>query len=113
MLLLEMFTGKAPTDDTFRSGINLKKYVKMALPELVLDIVDASLLSSEVNEASDDAQSLADCLSSLLRIGLSCSTELPAMRPEIREITWPLQTIRNRAAKLGMKGDQPGPSDCG
>ena len=36
ILLLEMFTGKMPTDDMFQDGLNLHNYVKMALPEFFM-----------------------------------------------------------------------------
>ncbi|CAK9163370.1 unnamed protein product [Ilex paraguariensis] len=33
ILLLEIFTGKRPTDDMFNNGLNLHNFVKMAIPE--------------------------------------------------------------------------------
>ena len=33
ILVLEMFTGRRPTDDMFKDGLNLHKFVKMALPK--------------------------------------------------------------------------------
>jgi serine/threonine protein kinase len=31
ILLLEMFTGKRPTDDMFKDGLNIHKFIAMAL----------------------------------------------------------------------------------
>nr|XP_048323064.1 probable LRR receptor-like serine/threonine-protein kinase At3g47570 [Ziziphus jujuba var. spinosa] len=42
--LLELFTGKRPTDDMFKDGLSIHKFVEMALPNHVVDIVDPSLL---------------------------------------------------------------------
>ncbi|XP_028955872.1 probable LRR receptor-like serine/threonine-protein kinase At3g47570 [Malus domestica] len=47
ILLLEMFTGKRPTGDMFQGFSNLHNYVKAALPELVLDIVDPVLIQEK------------------------------------------------------------------
>jgi serine/threonine protein kinase len=42
-LLLEMITGKRPTDSMFEDGIGLHNYVKMALPDRVLQVADPTL----------------------------------------------------------------------
>ncbi|KAB2630502.1 LRR receptor-like serine/threonine-protein kinase [Pyrus ussuriensis x Pyrus communis] len=44
ILLLEMFTGKTPTDDMFIEGLSIYKFAAMALPDHVMDVVDPSLL---------------------------------------------------------------------
>jgi serine/threonine protein kinase len=43
ILLLEMFTGKRPTDDMFQDGLNLHNYVEIALPGRVTEVVDPML----------------------------------------------------------------------
>nr|BAD25047.1 hypothetical protein [Oryza sativa Japonica Group] len=45
ILLLEMFTGKRPTGTEFKEALSLHNYVKMALPDNVIDIADQHLLS--------------------------------------------------------------------
>ncbi|GFY99126.1 leucine-rich repeat protein kinase family protein [Actinidia rufa] len=44
ILLLEMFTGKRPTDDMFQDGLNLHNYVKMAFTYRVGEVADPLLL---------------------------------------------------------------------
>ncbi|CAL5414347.1 unnamed protein product [Camellia sinensis] len=44
ILLLGMFTGKKPTDDMFKDHLNLHNFVKNALPERVMEIVDPYIL---------------------------------------------------------------------
>ncbi|XVF24094.1 hypothetical protein REPUB_Repub13aG0097700 [Reevesia pubescens] len=44
ILLLEMFTGKRPTDEMFKENLNLHKFVKTALPNRVAEITDPILL---------------------------------------------------------------------
>lgn len=40
ILLLEIFTGKYPTDNMFQDTLTLHEISKMALPERVMEIVD-------------------------------------------------------------------------
>ena len=44
ILLLEMFTGKRPTDSIFQDNLSLHDFVEVALPERIIDIVDPVLL---------------------------------------------------------------------
>ncbi|PRQ57065.1 putative protein kinase RLK-Pelle-LRR-XII-1 family [Rosa chinensis] len=44
ILLLEMFTGKRPTDNMFQGTLNLHNLEKAALPERLVDIVDTTLV---------------------------------------------------------------------
>ncbi|KAK9155013.1 hypothetical protein Sjap_002493 [Stephania japonica] len=46
ILLLEMMTGRRPTDEMFDDGVNLHIFAKMAIPERVIQIVDPELLTS-------------------------------------------------------------------
>ncbi|KAM7473913.1 hypothetical protein LguiB_021156 [Lonicera macranthoides] len=52
VLLLEMFTGRRPTDDMFKDGLNLHNYIKAALQEqAIMQILDQTLLAiGEVEE---------------------------------------------------------------
>ena len=43
ILLLEMFTGKRPTDNEFGEAIGLRKYVQMSLPDSMAGIIDHQL----------------------------------------------------------------------
>ncbi|KAL5703674.1 non-specific serine/threonine protein kinase [Ranunculus cassubicifolius] len=107
-LLLEMFTGKMPTNEMFKDGLNLYDFVSLALPDHVSEIVDASLFSetdgveeegeigepSNVNE-SEEAPALSrrtmqlkrlDCLITVLTIGLSCCAPLPQDRAVVIDV---------------------------
>ncbi|XP_048446455.1 probable LRR receptor-like serine/threonine-protein kinase At3g47570 isoform X1 [Pyrus x bretschneideri] len=95
ILLLEMLTGKRPTDEMFKDGLNLHKFVQIALPELVEEICDPVLLqikesstrsngSSNRNQVQDDQrQRVRKCLVIMARIGVACSADLPRERMDI------------------------------
>ncbi|RWR80225.1 putative LRR receptor-like serine/threonine-protein kinase [Cinnamomum micranthum f. kanehirae] len=53
ILLLEMFTGKKPTDEIFNGSLSLHQFAKLALPERVMEIVDQRLLSVEAEAVNE------------------------------------------------------------
>ncbi|RWR84516.1 LRR.XII-like protein [Cinnamomum micranthum f. kanehirae] len=79
ILLLEIFTGKKPTDEIFNGGLSLHQFAKLALPERVMEIVDQNLLSIEVeglNESQTHTNAnrkLEKCLISTITVGVACS----------------------------------------
>lgn len=88
ILLLEMFTEKRPTDDIFKDGLDLYNFVyEMNSPEQVMMIIYPSL-----NEENRD---LTECLISIFRIGLKCSTTLPTDRMNMNEVMRELLHIKD------------------
>ncbi|CAL5373621.1 unnamed protein product [Camellia sinensis] len=57
ILLLEMFTGKRPTDNMFNDSLSLHNFAKMALPEQVVSVVDPTLIQQrEIGEGSSSVK---------------------------------------------------------
>lgn len=77
ILVLEMFTGKKPTDEIFTENLSLHQFAKMASPERVMEIVDPCLRNiehlSKIQEHANIRGTLAKCLVSIFKIGVSCS----------------------------------------
>ncbi|GKV22634.1 hypothetical protein SLEP1_g32488 [Rubroshorea leprosula] len=102
ILVLEMMTGKRPTDSLFEGGLNLHNYAKTALPDQVMEIADPKLLH-EAQAATINSQirvqarynSLRDCLISMIRIGVACSVESPQDRMTTSAVLTELHMIRN------------------
>ncbi|PRQ58164.1 putative protein kinase RLK-Pelle-LRR-XII-1 family [Rosa chinensis] len=93
ILLLEMFTGKRPTDHMFSDGLNLHNYVKTALPECVSEISKSLALqegTASVVEAhrqlSVTPQKIEECLTLIFGIGIACSTDSPTNRKDISQL---------------------------
>eukprot|EP00257_Ricinus_communis_P008835 XP_002526891.3 putative receptor-like protein kinase At3g47110 [Ricinus communis] len=97
ILLLEIFTARRPTDGMFQGELNLHNFCRMALPERVRDIVDPLLLPEE-----NTGERVQNCLASVLRIGLSCSTETPRDRMEIRNAVRELHLVKNAYEREGI-----------
>ncbi|KAJ9159049.1 hypothetical protein P3X46_024580 [Hevea brasiliensis] len=102
ILLLEMFTGKRPTDDMFKENLSLHSFVKRFLPEQVKQIIDPNLFEAQLNAHSNynfrksGNDIFIECLISILEIGISCSTESPQERMNISDVVAQLSSIRNK-----------------
>ncbi|KAA8534093.1 hypothetical protein F0562_031714 [Nyssa sinensis] len=108
ILLLDMSTGKRPTSEMFIDGRRLHKLSKMVLPERVMEIADPCLQLEESNEATRNTEiqivlraKMKECLISLVRIGVACSTESPSERMNIKDIVTELSSIKE--VFLGVK----------
>lgn len=95
ILLLEMFTGKKPTDDMFNDGLSLPKFVDMALAGGATEIVDHALIILGGGEEAEEVDRFRACLISILRIGAACSQESPKERMDIHDAVLELYRIRD------------------
>ncbi|XP_047332013.1 probable LRR receptor-like serine/threonine-protein kinase At3g47570 [Impatiens glandulifera] len=126
ILLLEMFTGKRPTDDMFKDGLDIHSFVAMALPENVMNLIDPSLLLEEAEEEEEETyidnriervlqeramasrfqnranntHLMEESLIAVMSIGVSCSNSLPSQRMAMDVVTKKLRAIRDSFNKL-------------
>jgi hypothetical protein len=100
ILLLEIFTGRRPTDELFKDDLNLHNSVKLMLQGQLTQILDQSAL----NEVREDKNMVTcwsewtseeiECLILVFHIGLACSAESPRHRMDMRRVTLELLSIR-------------------
>ncbi|KAF8082703.1 hypothetical protein N665_0809s0006 [Sinapis alba] len=95
ILILEMFSGKRPTDEMFGGDITLRSCIKSALPEQVLDVADELVLHNGLRIGFP----VAECLTKVLEVGLGCSEESPAKRLGMSEVVKELTSIKERFFK--------------
>ncbi|PWA36711.1 leucine-rich repeat protein [Artemisia annua] len=91
ILLLEVMTGKKPTDDMFNDGLNLHKFAYMALPDHVNDVIYDDAIVLQSTEAN--AKKVEECLVAIIKIGVSCSADSPPQRMKIEIVVNELQRI--------------------
>ena len=107
ILLLEIFTGKRPTDKIFQESFNLHDFVKAALPERMLDIVDPILIEKRElgeirmndinhNEGPNGIPKSQECLILILGIGVACSVEFSRERMNMSAVITELNSIRRK-----------------
>ncbi|KAF5180558.1 Receptor kinase-like protein xa21, partial [Thalictrum thalictroides] len=97
ILLLEMFTRKKPTDEMFVNGLSLHNYAEMALPNQIMGIVDPLMLLEENDKVQQDSVQgrLHECLASPIRLGVTCSADLPIERMLMSQVVSELHHIRD------------------
>ncbi|KAJ4794829.1 Leucine-rich receptor-like protein kinase family protein [Rhynchospora pubera] len=93
ILLLEMLTGKRPTDDLFSGQLNIRRYVNAALPEKIGEILDTTIYQ-EI-----EVHLMHGCAISLFRIGLCCSEEAPKDRMSMRDVAAEISSIKEALLK--------------
>jgi serine/threonine protein kinase len=101
ILVLEMLTGKRPTDEMFKDDHNLHNYVKLSIPDHLFQIVDRSILAIELDYDTNNEivggihPNVEKCLLSIFRIALSCSMELPKERMNMVDVIRELNIIKS------------------
>ena len=106
ILLLEIITGKRPTDEMFKDGLNLRAFAEKDLLDNVFLIADPRLfpdgISQEVpNNQNDITVRLQECLNLVVRIGLTCSSDSPDDRMDIKEVVTKITAVKQLFLGVG------------
>ncbi|XP_058080695.1 putative receptor-like protein kinase At3g47110 [Magnolia sinica] len=105
VMLLELFTGKSPTDATFTGDLSLHKWVLSAIPTKTMDVLDPALLD-KVNLCyhghTISAEKQHQCLVSIIVVGLSCTVDSPEARISMRDVLHKLKGIEDALMKPAL-----------
>ena len=115
ILVLEMFSGKRPTDGMFKDSLNLHNFVRNELPQGLKEIMDEALLSTASAEDQDDNNrenlrkmrandQLEKCLLSVFEVGVACSREWPKERMNMGEVVKELHLIKSNFLGVRIYG---------
>lgn len=89
VLLLEMFTGRRPTDSFVDGTTSLVNYVKMAYPNNLVEILDANAIYNGNNQDIMDI-----FIHPIFRLGLACCKESPRERIKMDDVVKELNDIK-------------------
>lgn len=95
ILLLEMFTGKSPTDDMFKGSLDLHKFCKDALPDRIWEITDKAMWLHTTTHDTTKRSRIENCLISAITLGVTCSEKQPRHRTLIHDATNKMHAIRD------------------
>ncbi|CAL4964695.1 unnamed protein product [Urochloa decumbens] len=100
ILLLEMFTGRSPTDEMFNDSLDLHKFSENALPEKIWDIVDPTIWMHTDAYNNTIRSGIKNCLVSVFSLGISCSKKQPRERILIQDAAIEMHAIRDSYLKF-------------
>ncbi|KAG0536527.1 hypothetical protein BDA96_03G071600, partial [Sorghum bicolor] len=100
ILLLEVFTGRSPTDDMFRCSMDLHKFSEDALPDNIWDIADKTMWLHTGTYDSNTRNMIEKCLVHVIALGVSCSRKHPRERTLIHDAVNEMHAIRDSYRKF-------------
>lgn len=96
MVLLELLTGKRPTDPLFCNGLSIVSFVERNYPDVIDHIID-TYLRKDLKELApamlDEEKAAYQLLLDMLGVALSCTRQNPSERMNMREAATKLQVI--------------------
>ncbi|XP_016570436.2 probable LRR receptor-like serine/threonine-protein kinase At3g47570 isoform X2 [Capsicum annuum] len=88
VMLLETFTRRKPNE--YEGDLSLKQWVSYSLPESLMDVVDANLVTTTGNRLQKEL----DIVASIMKVALDCCAESPARRTNMKDVVGMLQKIK-------------------
>ena len=90
-MLLETFARRRPLDDFFSGDLTLAKWVRAALPDKVMEVMDRDLLGTIDGNNVLDVQHY---FLAIMEIGIKCSSEFPEERGTIKDVVVKVNKIK-------------------
>ncbi|XP_021298320.1 probable LRR receptor-like serine/threonine-protein kinase At3g47570 [Herrania umbratica] len=90
ILLMEVFTRKKPTDEIFAGEMSMKRWVERSFSDGIIGVADSSLMHTK----DEFFVVKANCISSIMRLALDCSAELPEDRKDMKDVVSMLKNIK-------------------
>jgi len=114
VIILEMLTGRRPTDELFKDGLSLYKFVEDSFPEKICQILDPRIIIPYYgNQDEEEAVSILlnqenhqvtagimGCITALAKLGLLCAAETPKDRPVTQDVYTTATAIKESFSAL-------------
>ena len=100
ILLLEIFTGRSPTDDMFRGSMDLHKFSEDALLDKIWEIADTTMWLHTGTHDSNTRNIIEQCLVHVIALGVTCSRKQPRERTLIQDAVNEMHAIRDSYLKF-------------
>ncbi|XXG58592.1 hypothetical protein AAC387_Pa04g0869 [Persea americana] len=94
ILVLEIVTGKRPTDDMFVGGLSLPKWVKSHYHGRLEKVINYSLMRALWDQSPEVRNMSEVAISELIELGLLCTQEAPSTRPTMLDAADDLDRLK-------------------
>ena len=101
--MLELLTGKRPTNEIFQQGLSLEKWVRMAFPDRIMEVIDPKLVTTYELTTNGglmiSSEKQEGCVMSMVSVGLACAMDSPEARIGMRDVIQQLMGIKDTLMK--------------
>lgn len=99
IVLLELMTGKRPTDPMFKDGLDIVTFVAGNFPHQILQVIDEHLIGEcknlyQANMTPGTENEVYQCLVSLVQVALSCTHQVPSERMDMKQVAHMIHGIK-------------------
>ncbi|KAK8472597.1 hypothetical protein PHAVU_002G251608 [Phaseolus vulgaris] len=87
IVLLELFSGKSPTDECFTGGLNIRRWAHSAFEEKTMEAIDPKLVSLILHDDPSEGQNNVQvyCVDGILGVAIACTADNLDERIGIRD----------------------------
>ncbi|XP_022988545.1 putative leucine-rich repeat receptor-like serine/threonine-protein kinase At2g24130 [Cucurbita maxima] len=114
VLLLEVVTGKRPTDHHFQQGSGLHEWVKSHYPHKLEDIANEAMERYDLptpNVAEQSPKLQCQILFELIVLGIMCTQYTPSSRPSMVNVAHEMKRLKEHLSNsLSLWIPEPGPA---
>ncbi|KAK7359067.1 hypothetical protein VNO77_01013 [Canavalia gladiata] len=101
IVLLELFSGKSPTDEFFTGGLSIRRWVQSSFKDKTVQVIDPQLLSLIFDDDPSKGPNVQlYYVDAIVGVGISCTADNPDERIGIRDAVCQLKTTRDSLLKL-------------
>ncbi|CAL1413847.1 unnamed protein product [Linum trigynum] len=93
ILVMEVFTRRNPTEESFQEGMDIKQWVRTFVPMGITEYADANLLNCSCHK---DLKAEENCISSVMKVALQCCEDTPRDRMVINDVLINLKKIKSK-----------------
>ncbi|KAL2343141.1 hypothetical protein Fmac_004426 [Flemingia macrophylla] len=101
IVLLELFTGKSPTNECFKGGLSIRQWVQSGLKDKTVQVIDPQLVSLTFYDGPSNKEPDVQiyCVDAIVGVGISCTEDRPNERIGIRDVVRQLKAARDSLLK--------------